>query len=60
VTYTVERLHSCVAEVREAIFLLTYEATYVPELELWRHVVVDRKEVRRQSTDSTAELPLSA
>jgi len=56
-TYTVERLHSCVAEVREATFLLTYEATYVPELDLWRHVLVDRKEVLYESNggDTTQE-----
>jgi hypothetical protein len=59
-TYTVEQLHCCVGEAREAIFLLTYEATYVPELGLWRHVVIDRKEICRKTTDSSSELPLAA
>jgi len=42
-TYTVERVHSCVAETRQAVFRLTYEVTYIPELNVWRHFLIKKK-----------------
>jgi len=48
VTYTVERLHECVAEIRQAMFRLTYEVSYIPELNVWRHVLVRKEELYAQ------------
>ena len=44
-TYTVERVHSCVAETRQAVFRLTYEVTYIPELNVWRHFLIKEEEL---------------
>ena len=44
--------------VREAMFSLTFEATYVPELDLWRNVFLDKRELWEVPTDSTSESPM--
>jgi len=44
-TYTVERVHSCVAETRQAVFRLTYDVTYIPELNVWRHFLIKKEEL---------------
>ena len=46
-TYTVERVHSCVAETRQAVFRLTFEVTYIPELNVWRHFLIKEEELSR-------------
>ena len=43
--YTVERVCSCVGKSGRALFRLTYESCYIPELSLWRHVLVDKVEL---------------
>ena len=50
-TYTVERVHSCVAETRQAVFRLTYEVTYIPELNVWRHFLIKEEELSRVVLD---------
>ena len=50
-TYTVERVHSCVAETRQAVFRLTYEVTYIPELNVWRHFLIKEEELSRVLLD---------
>ena len=50
-TYTVERVHSRLGRVGEAMFRLTYEITYVPELNLWRHVLLRTEELYTVSSD---------
>jgi len=45
--YTVERLRSCVAETRQAVFRLTYEVTYIPESNVWRHFLIKEEELSR-------------
>jgi hypothetical protein len=47
-TYTVERQHSCVAENRFAVFLLTYEVSYIPELNIWRKFLIKKEEIAAQ------------
>ena len=51
-TYIVERAHSCVAEVGEAMYRLTYEVTYVPELHLWRHLLVHEEKLYHLATNA--------
>ena len=50
-TYTVERVCSCVGKNGRALFRLTYESSYVPELNLWRHFLVAKKELISEATD---------
>jgi len=45
-TYTVERLHACTGENRQAIFRLTFEVNYIPELNVWRHFLAKREELQ--------------
>jgi hypothetical protein len=54
-TYTVERLHSCIGEDKEAIFCLTYEVTYIPELNTWRHVLVHEQELRAKPLNAAID-----
>lgn len=57
-SYTVERVHSCVGESRQAVFRLIYEITYIPELGLWRYFLVSRQEIDAV-TDKMETSPLS-
>jgi hypothetical protein len=51
-TYTIERVHSCVAELGQAMYRLTYESDYVPELHVWRHVLVHEEKLYPLAPDT--------
>jgi hypothetical protein len=51
-TYTIERVHSCVAELGQAMYRLTYESDYVPELHVWRHVLVHEEKLYPLAPDA--------
>jgi len=44
-TYTVERLHSCIAEDRQTMFRLTYEVSYIQEIDVWRTFLIGKEEL---------------
>jgi len=37
--YTIERVHSYVAELGQATYRLTYKSDYVSEMHVWQHVL---------------------
>ncbi len=43
--YTVERRHCCVGGGRQTLFRLTYEVSYIDDLQLWRCFLVRAEEV---------------
>jgi hypothetical protein len=49
--YTAERVHSRVTREGRALFRLTYESTFIQELNLWRHFLVAKEEVGSVSAD---------
>lgn len=54
-TYTIERVHSCVAELGQAMYRLTYESDYISELNVWRHFLVRGEKLYPLALE--AELP---
>ncbi len=43
--YTVERRHCCVGGGRQTLFRLTYEVSYIDDLQLWRCFLVRAEEI---------------
>ena len=54
-TYTVERLCSCVGENRQKRFRLTYEVSYVQELDVWKSFLVKKEELPAAGGHSLSE-----
>jgi hypothetical protein len=59
-TYTIERVHSCVAELGQAMYRLTYESDYVSKLHVWRHVLVREEKLYPLAPEAqVSTLPLT-
>lgn len=54
--YTIERVHSCVGEARQAVFRLSYEVSFIAERALWRYFLIYEEEIEAIKQEHTPVL----